>query len=181
MRLSWIALLPILAAPAAAQEQPDTLAPLRRTASLASPVRATDPCVIARVVDGDTIHCVGDVRVRLIGIDTPELSQEPFGTRAREALEAVVAVGDTVLLERDIELMDRYERYLAYVWRDDVPVNWVMVRNGWAVVLTYPPNVQYVDQFAEAQRAAREEERGLWAVDGFVCSPRDHRRGRCED
>jgi micrococcal nuclease len=58
-------------------------------------------------------------------------------------------------------------------------VNWRMMRDGWAVTLTYPPNVQYVEEFAAAQQLAREEGRGLWSSGGFDCLPADHRDGLC--
>jgi micrococcal nuclease len=144
------------------------------------PIRETEPCTVERIVDGDTLVCRGGLRVRLIGIDTPELSQQPFGEQARAALAALVPPGAAVLLERDVELTDRYGRRLAYLWRDGVFVNWQMLRGGWAVLLTYPPNVQYVEHFQEAQRLAREQGRGLWATGGFACAPADRRRGRCD-
>ncbi len=143
------------------------------------PVGPTRRCVVQRIVDGDTFTCAGGVRVRLIGIDTPELSQRPYGDQARRALEELLPVGSEVQLERDVEPVDRYGRRLAYVWRDSVLVNWEMLRAGWAVLLTYPPNVRYVEAFQEAQRAAREERRGLWETDAFSCLPIDRRRGVC--
>jgi endonuclease YncB( thermonuclease family) len=56
----------------------------------------------------------------------------------------------------------------------------VLVRQGRAVVLTYPPNVQYVDWFTQAPAQAREDGLGLWSVGGFDCLPIDGRRGRCD-
>jgi micrococcal nuclease len=99
---------------------------------------------------------------------------------ATQALWSLFENATTVGLERDVELRDRYGRMLAYVWADGLLVNWALVRQGWAVVLTYPPNVQYVDFFTEAQRLAREEGVGLWGIGGFECLPWDRRRGRCE-
>jgi micrococcal nuclease len=144
------------------------------------PIRATESCAVQRIVDGDTLVCQGGLRVRLIGIDTPELSQAPFGEQARGALARLAPVGSTVLLERDVELTDRYGRRLAYVWRDGLLVNWQMVSDGWAVLLTYPPNVQYVEPLQEAHRRARHDQAGLWAAGGFTCAPVDRRRRRCE-
>ncbi|MGH7545966.1 MAG: DUF4105 domain-containing protein [Gemmatimonadota bacterium] len=143
------------------------------------PIRETRYCVVARIVDGDTFQCRDGVRVRPIGMDAPELSQRPFGQEARAALERMIPVGTRVRLERDVELQDRYGRLLAYVWKDTRMVNWAMVRDGYAVLLTIPPNVQYVDDFREAQRAAREAGAGLWAEQGFLCLPADRRRRRC--
>ena len=144
------------------------------------PVRATFDCTITRIVDGDTIECARRGRVRLIGIDTPESNQEPFGSQATAALEALIRPGSTVQLEPDVETRDRYDRLLAYIWSGRLMLNWVLVRQGWAVVLTFPLNVQYVDWFTEAERRAREEARGLWAIGGFDCRPVDRRRGRCD-
>lgn len=144
------------------------------------PVRQTFSCTVTRIVDGDTIVCGRAGRIRLIGMDTPELSQAPFGVQASSALAAMIQPGSDVQLEQDVEARDRYGRLLAYVWLDGTLVNWRMIREGWAVLLTYPPNVQYVDWFTDAQGRAREEGRGLWATGGFDCPPVDRRRGRCE-
>jgi micrococcal nuclease len=132
------------------------------------------------VVDGDTIDCAPIGRVRLIGMDAPEADQGPFGERSTRALADLIPVGSDVAFEQDVEERDQYDRALGYIWADDRLVNWVMVRTGYAVVLTYPPNVQHVDQLEAAQRAAREDGAGLWAIAGFDCAPRDHRAGRCE-
>jgi micrococcal nuclease len=145
-----------------------------------SPRRETVSCTVTRITDGDGIECEGIGRVRLIGMDTPELNQRPFGRQAAAALGALVRVGARVQLEPDVEARDRYNRVLAYVWVGGTMINWRMVREGWAVLLTYPPNVQYVDAFTDAERRAREEGRGLWGSGGFECLPRDHRAGRCE-
>ncbi len=152
---------------------------LRHDSGPPAPIRETRRCVVDRIVDGDTIECDTVGRVRLIGIDTPELSQEPYGRLAKEALAALAPAGSIVELEPDVEERDRGGRLLAYVWADGVLVNWLLVRQGWALVLTYAPNVQFVDWFTAAQRDAREEQLGLWAVGGFDCPPVDHRRGRC--
>ncbi|MDH4043443.1 MAG: thermonuclease family protein [Gemmatimonadota bacterium] len=127
--------------------------------------------MVARIVDGDTIICAPNQRVRLIGMDTPEMRHVPFGRQARDTLAMLVPAGARVQLEPDVERTDRYGRALAYVWRDGMLINWWLVRSGWARTLTVPPNVRYVDQFREAQRAARAEGRGLWDHGTFACGP----------
>lgn len=144
-----------------------------------APIRAVAPCVVQRIVDGDTIRCRDIGLVRFIGVDSPEPTQRPFGAMASAGLAAMLSVGDTVQLEPDEEERDRYRRILAYVWRDGSMLNWRMVRLGWAVVLTYRPNVQYEALFTSAQAVARAEGRGLWGVDAFVCPPVQRRRRAC--
>jgi len=145
-----------------------------------SSVRSTFQCTVTRVVDGDTIDCEEMGRVRLIGMDTPESDQRPYGSQATEVLADLIANSSEIQLELDVERRDQYDRVLAYVWADGQLLNWILVRSGYAVVLTYPPNVQYVDWFTAAQEAAQRESAGLWLVQGFACLPRDHRRGRCD-
>lgn len=144
-----------------------------------APVRSLRPCRVTRVVDGDTLVCSDVGRVRLIGMDSPERNQPPFGVQSRAALLDLVPVGSTVSLEHDLEPRDRFGRLLAYIWRDGKLVNWMLVRQGWAVMATYPPNVQYADRLREAQQLAREAGLGLWGTGGFDCLPAERRAGRC--
>ncbi len=168
-RLRGVAWLALAAAPGACrgQEGPP------------GPVRATTECTVTRIVDGDTLHCDPVGRIRLVGIDTPELAQEPFGAGAAEALRSMLPEGTSVLVEPDVEDRDQYDRALRYVWAEGRMLNWALVRAGYAVLLTYPPNVQYVDWLRDAQDAAQEERAGLWSVDGFSCPPVEYRRGEC--
>ncbi|MGH7711203.1 MAG: thermonuclease family protein [Gemmatimonadaceae bacterium] len=168
----------VLFAGAAQAQRSDSAAALADSGPR-TPVRAPTACVVVRIVDGDTIRCQQLGLVRLIGIDSPEANQEPFGAAASAGLRAMLSVGDTVQLEPDVETRDRYRRILAYVWHGGVMLNWMMLRQGWAVVLTYPPNVQFVDHFVAAQQVARAEQRGLWEVDGFRCLPVERRRKIC--
>jgi len=126
---------------------------------------------VTRVVDGDTIVVSLEgitYRVRYIGIDTPETvhpSQpvECFGREASDKNSELVA-GKTVRLEKDISETDKYGRLLRYVWVGDVFVNDYLVRQGYAYASTYPPDVKYAEQFAQAQSEAEANNRGLWAV-----------------
>jgi len=128
---------------------------------------------VARVVDGDTIRVRiegREERVRLVGIDTPE-SVKPgtpvqcFALAASARTKALLPKGSAVRLVRDVEERDRYGRLLAYVYRarDDLFVNLALAREGYAVVLTVPPNVAHADEFVAAARDAREHGRGLWS------------------
>jgi micrococcal nuclease len=71
--------------------------------------------------------------------------------------------GKLVRLEYDIDRFDQYKRTLAYVYLEDGTfVNADLVKNGYAMVMTVPPNVKYADEFVKLQREAREKGRGLW-------------------
>jgi micrococcal nuclease len=132
--------------------------------------------VVQRVVDGDTlvVETGGtEERVRLIGIDTPESVKpgtevECYGKEASANTAELLPGGTEVVLERDVEVRDRYDRLLAYVYRasDGVFVNLAMVDQGYAQAAPYPPNEAYSDEFAAATRDARENGRGLWGACG---------------
>ena len=136
-------------------------------------------CAVSRVSDGDSFRCADGRRVRLIGIDSPESQQLPFGPRSRDALLQLIPVGARVRLEPDAARTDRYRRELAYVWSGATLVNEAMLRDGWAVIYTVPPNVKYADRLARAQKEARAEGAGLWNQQGFACIPSEFRRNRC--
>ncbi len=125
---------------------------------------------VVDVVDGDTIKVEIDgeaYRVRYIGIDTPETVKpntpvEFFGPEASDQNEAYVG-GKTVTLIKDASETDAYDRLLRYVVVDGIFVNFELVSNGYASAATYPPDVACSQVFRDAQRAAREAGRGLWA------------------
>jgi micrococcal nuclease len=129
---------------------------------------------VLRVVDGDTIKVGldggGTERVRYIGMDTPE-SVKPgtpvqcYAKAASHENERLVG-GQRVRLVPDVEQRDRYGRLLAYVYRvrDGRFVNAELVRGGYAVTLTIPPNVRHADDFRRLAATARRERRGLWRV-----------------
>lgn len=71
--------------------------------------------------------------------------------------------GREIRLELDVQHRDSFGRLLAYVWlRDSRLFNMIILREGYAQVYTFPPNVKYVDLFLACEREAREKGRGLW-------------------
>lgn len=136
-------------------------------------------CEVGRIVDGDTFHCRDGRKVRLIGIDSPEIPQGRPGRDAREVLRRLIPEGTTVRLEGDAALRDRWGRTLAYAWAGNRLVNEAMVLAGWAVRYTVPPNVKYDRRLERAQNEARARRAGLWASGGFECRPADYRRRAC--
>ncbi len=139
-----------------------------------------DDILVTRVVDGDTLRLENGERVRLIGIDTPEVheSAKLYRDARRTGQDAAVirklgkqasnftrglVEGKRVRLEFDVEKRDRYERLLAYVYlKDGTFVNAEIVKQGYASPYTFPPNVRYADLFVKLNREARENRRGLW-------------------
>lgn len=123
------------------------------------------------IIDGDTIELSNGERVRYIGIDTPEIRQKqgskwiynpmPYAEESKASNKKLVE-GKSVRLEFDVEKKDRYNRWLAYVYIGDKMVNLELVKQGYAMIYTRPPNVKYVDEFVKAQKDARENKRGLW-------------------
>ena len=160
----------------APRAEPRAPAPAQTPAETAS--AAT--CRVARISDGDTLTCEGGEKVRLLLIDTPELSQAPDGGRARDELRRLAPAGTLLRMESDVEKQDRYGRTLAYLWLPDGRmVNEEVARSGYALVLSYPPNVRHIDRMRAAVEEAKRERRGLWATSAFECSPRDFRAKRC--
>jgi len=126
---------------------------------------------VVQVVDGDTIRVdLGgrETPVRLIGIDTPErdgpfTDEECFGARASRFTTDALG-GRRVDLEFDVERTDRFDRTLAYIWVEGSLFNERILREGYAVLATFPPNVRYVQRLRAAQRRARDARAGLWGV-----------------
>jgi micrococcal nuclease len=136
--------------------------------------------MVTRAVDGDTLLLESGERVRLIGIDTPEMHEsnklyrdaertkqdiatiQKLGRRSYEFTKNLVE-GKRVSMEFDVEKYDKYKRLLAYVYlKDGTFVNAEIVKQGYASLMTFPPNVKYVDLFLKLYREAREDRRGLW-------------------
>jgi micrococcal nuclease len=127
---------------------------------------------LVSVIDGDTIEVlVGgrEARLRLIGMDTPETNQGPvcYGPEAAAKVEELLGpVAERLLLEKDVSETDRYGRLLRYVWfvgaSERSMLNLELVRQGYARVATFPPDVKYEATFLQAEREAREGQRGLW-------------------
>ena len=119
---------------------------------------------VVRVIDGDTIEVrIGQgspVRVRVIGYDSPE-RDAPFGDTATKFLKALIE-GRDVLLEGDVQALDRYGRRLYHVWLQQTLLSELMLLTGLGRQMTIPPNVRHVDFLTKAQKQGREIGLGLW-------------------
>lgn len=136
---------------------------------------------VERVSDGDTVRLLiagRDEKVRLIGIDAPELGQRPWGKRSKDHLREIISGSSwSVSLELDIVERDKYGRLLGYLRTPDgTLINEMMVRDGYAVLYTFPPNVKYVDLLTKAQTDARSKQLGIWGRNGLRQEPSEYRR-----
>ena len=123
---------------------------------------------VERVVDGDTLLLANHARVRLIGADTPETVKpnhpvDPWGTEASQFTRQFVA-GRQVRLELDRERVDKYGRFLAYVWVGDRMLNEELIRAGLArAELQYHYAASIKTRFRRAEEDARSAGRGIWS------------------
>lgn len=127
---------------------------------------------VIRIIDGDTFVVVDGSEkgetVRLIGVDAPETRRSSnkdighFGEEAKLFLSNLLQEGQVELLY-DVGKKDRYGRTLAYVYLPDGTfINAEMVKQGYATVMTVPPNVTYAERFLEFEQQAKRRKRGLW-------------------
>lgn len=129
--------------------------------------------MVVKVTDGDTIkvNIGGTVyAVRYIGMDTPEVYNgvEWMGPEASAANARLVA-GKEVVLEKDVSETDQYDRLLRYVWIHEgvswLLVNLELIRQGYAQVSTYPPDVKYTEAlYVAAEQKAQAASLGLWGT-----------------
>ena len=138
---------------------------------------------IVAVSDGDTVTARidnKDYKVRMIGVDTPETvhPSKPVAFYGKEASDFTKKklTGKTVYLEKDASERDKYNRSLRYVWTNlpenpqnpsfedvrDKMFNGILLRDGYANLLTLPPDVKYLDHFKKIAKTAESQELGLY-------------------
>jgi micrococcal nuclease len=106
----------------------------------------------------------------MIGVDTPETVKpgtpvQPYGQEASDFTKKMLT-GKKVKLVTDVQEKDRYGRLLAYVYLEDGTFyNEYLLQEGYAQVMTIPPNVKYADHFVQVQKRAREQNKGLWGLE----------------
>jgi micrococcal nuclease len=143
-----------------------------------------DLATVIRVVDGNVLKVEFKGKkesVRLIGIDAPEckinrkakrdavkrrqglLTITSMGIESARYVRRQVKKGDTVILEFDVRMRDRYGKLLSYVYLvDGRMLNEEILRAGYAYVMPTAPNVKYRDRFQMARTEAKKNRRGLW-------------------
>lgn len=143
------------------------------------------PCTVLYVIDGDTFKAsfgagASEVKIRLIGIDTPESvhsdvsKNNEYGVMASDYTKSILQEGQTVYVEYDNEMTDKYGRTLSYVWlSEDTNVlynmlNARLVADGYAYDKVYAPNDKYADVFHTLRISSQEAGNGLWKYQGFI-------------
>lgn len=156
--LQWGAFFVVWAMVASVQaelcrQQPDTLLEVK----------------VSRVVDGDTLQLQDATRVRLIGLDTPEIGRDgkpsqPWAQAAKRRLQSLVDSGEHIYLLPGEQARDRYGRLLAHAFDaqgDNIEARLLQEGLGFAVIM--PPNAALADCHMRAEQRARSERTGLWS------------------
>jgi len=146
-----------------------------------NPPQIEERVLVSYVYDGDTVKLSDGRRVRLIGINTPEMGHhdaqqaEPYAEAARASLQvALQDHGNMISLQYGQERKDRYGRLLAHAYLDngeDVAV--ALLRQGLATTLVIPPNTATASCYSEIEREARNAGRGLWQLAAYHAQAAD--------
>lgn len=135
---------------------------------------------VASVHDGDTVRLRDGRKLRLIGIDTPELARDgepdqPYAIEARDALRAVLAKHPELALRLDETRRDVHGRLLAHAFLSDgTSVSAWLLERGYATALIVPPNQWNAECYQAAERRARAGNAGIWALPGYQPVPAVH-------
>lgn len=147
-------------------------------ADACQPAKPLESAVVKSIGDGDTLQLADGRRLRLLGVNTPELRHgrepdQPQAAAAKRALAQLLPVGATVYLQPGAAPSDRHGRLLAHAFRsqrgDSVEAE--LLRRGFGFRVAIPPNLAYQDCFAAAEREARRAARGVWREPGLAPRP----------
>jgi micrococcal nuclease len=128
---------------------------------------------VAKVYDGDTIILKNGQRVRLLGINTPEIEShfrqaETGGQAAKQWLQEKLGSGQ-VFLEFDAQQRDKYQRLLAHLFLENGEhLNKKIVEAGLATLSIIPPNLSYVEELQQAERHAQQQALGIWSMQAIT-------------
>ena len=151
------------------------LFPLTAQAAPLCPPSHIDRQVQVRYVhDGDTLHLKSGEKVRLIGINTPELARkgrphQALALQARHRLRQLVASsGHQLGLKLDSQHRDRYGRLLAHLYSaDGNSLSAQLLQDGFATLLAVPPNLDGLDCYSDAEKRAQNTAKAIWQLDRY--------------
>jgi micrococcal nuclease len=131
---------------------------------------------VDKVYDGDTVKLEDGRKIRLLGINTPEVkhrnqANEAGGETAKRWLTDKLK-NQQVRLVTDVEQTDKYNRKLAHLFTENKEhINVALVEMGLAAVNIYPPNLLYVDELVAAGKQAEHAKRGIWQQAEYAAIP----------
>ncbi len=132
--------------------------------------RVTDWAIVATVVDGDTIYLKDGRKIRVIGINTPEIGRrgkpsEPFARQAHKTLRRLLTRNKKIGLTYDLDKKDRYKRTLAYVnLEDGRSAAQILLAKGLAYSIVVPPNDARIDCYRAIEHGAQNSHSGIWQL-----------------
>jgi micrococcal nuclease len=141
-------------------------------------IQRAETVTVSRVYDGDTLTLSDGRKIRLIGVNTPELAQknskgrqtsdQPYAQQARQATASFVKHSSALVIYPDSELRDHYGRWLAHIYNQSGDsLEQQLLQQGLAYHVAVPPNLSLAECFARTERRAREAQLGLWGKQGI--------------
>lgn len=149
------------------------LTPLKAETVCLPPQAPAKQALIKEIVDGDTVRLQSGQLVRLVGINAPERGygdkpDEALAQQAREFLQNSVSGPGKVGLVVGTRVNDRYGRELAHlILSNGENVQQLLLRNGLAFHISFPPNLLYHKCYAQAQAEAKKDKVGIWALPDY--------------
>jgi endonuclease YncB( thermonuclease family) len=131
---------------------------------------AAEPIQVRYVHDGDSLVLGDNKKIRLIGINTPEIAHQNQPTqalaiKARDRLRQLLfQQGNRAQLIYGEQRQDRHRRNLAHLWLSDGRnLTAQLLREGLGWTIAVPPNIRYLDCYLESEKTARTASSGVWA------------------
>lgn len=135
--------------------------------------RIDETVSVKYVYDGDTLKLSEGRKIRILGIDAPELEHdrqagEPLAEQSRDYLRQLIAPSGKLALRHDREQHDRYGRQLSHVFLSDGRnISAELLRKGLATTLILPPNFWAADCYKKVESIARKNSKGVWQLPDF--------------
>lgn len=140
------------------------------SAAQCPPVRIDDTEQVQHVYDGDTVKLRDGRRVRLIGINAPEIGRDgqpsqPYAQRARRELISLLEQSDfRIGLQFETERFDKYQRTLAHLYgKDNRSISEALLKQGMVVAFATPPNAAFSDCYRQHEEQAQNRKLGIWS------------------
>lgn len=134
-----------------------------------------DIATVSSVHDGDTVRLKDGRKIRLIGINAPEMArdnrpEQAFAANARDQLKRLLAESNNqVKLVYGTERLDRYKRTLAHLFLpDNQNLQEILLKQGLATANVYPPNVAFTGCYQRAEQGARCKSVGIWSDNDYA-------------